>query len=239
MLYKSFNENSLPIIKSDNKTKGATELLEWAFRTYGENLLYACSFGVEGSVMIHLISQIKQNAKVLFLDTEVHFKETYETIERTTKRYPELQISMKKPALTISQQGYQHGDELWNRNPDHCCLIRKILPLEEELGNADAWISGLRREQSSTRANVNFINRDDRFHLIKICPLIYWTWQDIWAYVREYDLPYNLLHDQNYPSIGCIHCTKPSSGNNREGRWQGKSKLECGIHNSPLNKEAN
>lgn len=236
MLYETFAESLLPAIDANGKWKGAYETLQWAYSQYGDKLLYACSFGIEGSVLLHLISQVREDAQVVFLDTDVHFKETYDTIQRTEERYPSLRIIKKKPSLTLEEQSQQHGQELWKSNPDLCCHIRKILPLEEELKKADAWLSGLRREQSVTRANVNFINKDDRFQSIKICPLIHWTWDDIWDYVKEHDLPYNSLHDQNYPSIGCEPCTKPSSSSGRDGRWEGQGKLECGLHNSPARK---
>ncbi|MGM9929831.1 MAG: phosphoadenylyl-sulfate reductase [Bacillus sp. (in: firmicutes)] len=234
VLYETFAENQLPVFSADSKWKGAYDTLKWAYDQYGEHLLYACSFGIEGSVLLHLISQVKADAQVVFLDTDVHFKETYETIERTEARYPSLQIIKKKPSLTLNEQAEQYGAELWKSKPDLCCQLRKVQPLEEELKKADAWLSGLRREQSPTRANVNFINKDDRFQSVKVCPLIHWTWEDIWNYVKEHDLPYNTLHDQNYPSIGCEPCTKPSLSNSRDGRWIGQGKLECGLHNSPI-----
>ena len=106
------------------------------------------------------------------------------------------------------------------------------MPLHEALAGAKAWISGLRREQSPTRQNMNFINLDDKFKSIKICPLIHWTWQDVWRYVSKHNLPYNPLHDKGYPSIGCEHCTKPvfTLDDLRSGRWQGSGKTECGLH---------
>lgn len=238
MLYKDFDETALPRIEADDETKGALHTLRRAFDIYGDRLLYACSFGVEGSVLLHLISRVKPNAEVLFLDTDFHFDETYDTIKRTEERYPQLDIKKKKPKLTVQEQEDVYGAELWKVSPDECCRIRKVEPLEEELGKVDAWISGLRREQSPTRAHVEYFNKDERFGIIKVCPLIHWTWEEIWSYVKKYDLPYNLLHDQSYPSIGCLHCTLPSKGGGRDGRWQGSMKTECGLHNSPKRKEA-
>ncbi|WP_042350121.1 phosphoadenylyl-sulfate reductase [Bacillus massiliigorillae] len=237
LLYSTFKEENIPIFSEASKEKGAHAVLEWAYAQYGDQLLYACSFGVEGSVLLHLLSQVKPDAKVLFLDTGLHFKETYETIEKTKERYPLLRIEKKLPSLTVEEQSAQHGPELWKSNPDYCCQMRKVKPLEEELQKVDAWLSGLRREQSSTRQNVQFVNKDDRFQLIKICPLIHWTWDDIWAHVRKHDLPYNSLHDFDYPSIGCEPCTKAVTTNSRDGRWQGQGKLECGLHLAPKNKE--
>ena len=138
---------------------------------------------------------------------------------------------MKKPSLTLDEHAAQYGSALWKRDPDQCCYIRKIKPLEETLQGAAAWISGLRREQSPTRAKTNFVNKDERFHSIKICPLIHWTWDDVWNYIRSNNLPYNELHDQGYPSIGCFPCTRAvGNSDSRAGRWAGFNKTECGLH---------
>lgn len=117
-------------------------------------------------------------------------------------------------------------------NPDHCCRLRKIIPLEKALSGAKAWISGLRREQSPTRAAAQFVNSDPQFRSIKICPLIHWSWEDVWNDIRIFQLPYNELHDLGYPSIGCAKCTRPvkAGEDSRAGRWGGSSKSECGLH---------
>ena len=139
---------------------------------------------------------------------------------------------MKKPELTLEEQAEKYNPALWKNNPNQCCYIRKIKPLEEVLGGAIAWISGLRRDQSPTRAKTNFINKDERFKSIKVCPLIYWTEDEVWDYIKHHDLPYNELHDQHYPSIGCIPCTAPvfNSDDSRAGRWSSFEKTECGLH---------
>lgn len=216
----------------DETYKGALNVLDWSYEQYGEEIVYACSFGIEGIVLVDLISKVKPDATIVFLDTDVHFKETYETIERVKEKYPQLHIIMKKPKLTLEEQAAEYGDKLWETNPNQCCQIRKLTPLNEVLSESKAWISGLRHEQSETRKHVQFINRDEKFKSIKICPLIHWTWKDVWRYVTKHDLPYNPLHDQGYPSIGCSHCTKPAFDMNdlRSGRWQGTGKTECGLH---------
>lgn len=222
----------LPQFDQDEMYKAALNVLEWAYGEYGNDIVYACSFGIEGIVLIDLIAKVRPDAKIVFLDTDVHFKETYETIDRVKAKYPQLQIELKKPAITLEEQAKQYGDKLWEREPNKCCGIRKMTPLNETLSGAKAWISGLRREQSETRANVEFINKDDKFKSIKICPLIHWTWKDVWRYVTKHDLPYNPLHDQGFPSIGCETCTKPAftAEDLRSGRWQGSGKTECGLH---------
>ncbi|MDX8365818.1 phosphoadenylyl-sulfate reductase [Cytobacillus sp. IB215665] len=214
--------------------KESLDVLKWAYKEYKDEIVYACSFGAEGMVLIDLINKVNKTAKIVFLDTDVHFKETYELIDKVKEKYPTLQIMLQKPELTLKEQAEQHGDELWKTNPNQCCNIRKILPLQKALKGNLAWISGLRREQSQSRSHTNFINKDDKFQSIKICPLIHWSWEDIWNYIRFFNLPYNRLHDQGYPSIGCEYCTLPTGDDkdSRSGRWANSSKTECGLHQS-------
>lgn len=208
------------------------DVLKWAFREYRDEIVYACSFGAEGIVLLDLIYKVNQHAVIKFLDTGLHYQETYELIEKVKERYPNLTIEMVSPPITLDEQKKEYGDELWRHNPNLCCHIRKVLPLEEALKDAKAWISGLRREQSPIRSKTQYINRDDKFKRVKICPLIHWTWEDINQYIALNQLPYNPLHDKGYPSIGCAPCTKPvnHSTNLREGRWAGLNKTECGLH---------
>lgn len=232
MLTHNMWDRPQPEISIDDATKGAFDVLKWAHQQYGEKLVYACSFGVEGVVLIDLISKINKEMKIVFLDTEFHFNETYELIDRVKKKYPDLRIVMQKPELTPEEQAETYGEDLWRRFPDQCCNIRKVAPLKKALNGAEAWISGLRREQSPTRQNTAFLNEDDKFGLLKVCPLIHWTWEDVWNYVKEHDLPYNELHDRGYPSIGCEYCTLPTRNANdlRAGRWADLEKTECGLH---------
>lgn len=218
----------------DDESKGALSVLRWAYNEYDEELVYACSFGVEGMVMIDLISQINPAAKLVFLDTGLHFQETYTLIDEVKQRYPQLRIELKKPELTVEEQADNYGDKLWERQPDRCCHMRKVVPLREALSGATAWLSGLRREQSPSRSETNFVNKDETFESIKICPLIHWKWTDIWSYVEKYHLPYNSLHDQGFPSIGCAPCTLPGDmeSGSRSGRWANQTKTECGLHQS-------
>lgn len=214
-------------------SKGDTlDVLKWGFSQFGDKLVYACSFGAEAMVLIDLIYKVRKNAKIIFLDTNKHFAETYTLIQEVKKRYPELQIDIRQPALSLEEQASQYGDELWKSSPDICCNIRKIQPLQEALLGSAAWLSGLRRDQSPTRANTEFINPDVKFASIKICPLIHWTWDDVWNYIKAFQLPYNPLHDQGYPSIGCETCTLPveEGGDSRLGRWANLGKTECGLH---------
>ncbi|MCL7747137.1 phosphoadenylyl-sulfate reductase [Halalkalibacter alkaliphilus] len=230
--YNSLAKEDYEQVNKELERKDSLEVLKWAYEKFGDKLVYSCSFGVEGMVLIDLISKVKKDATILFLDTDFHFKETYVLIEKVKKRYPTLNIELAKPEVTPEEQAKQHGDRLWERDPDACCNIRKMIPLERELSRYDAWISGLRREQSPTRANTQFVNQDNRFKSIKICPLIHWTEEEIWMYVKLHQLEYNELHDRNYPSIGCEYCTKPvAEGEDpRSGRWANSEKTECGLH---------
>lgn len=208
------------------------DILKWAYKHYGEKIVYSCSFGAEGIVLIDLIHKVNKYAKIIFLDTGLHFPETYELIEKVKNRFPSLQIELIKPKVALDEQTKWYGDELWKSNPNLCCHLRKVAPLKEELQDVEAWISGLRRDQSPTRRNTQFINKDEKFKKIKICPLIHWSWDDVMTYIHLNDLPYNPLHDIGYPSIGCAPCTKPviDSRNARSGRWADQSKIECGLH---------
>lgn len=230
--YENWNQIS-ESFSIDDETKGARGVLEWAYNNYpDEKIVYASSFGAEAIVLIDLIHQVKPDAHIVFLDTGLHFLETYDVIDKIEARFPTLKIERKQPALTLDEQSAEYGSALWKRDPNQCCQIRKVIPLRETLTQKEAWISGLRREQSPTRANTQFLNKDDKFKNIKICPLINWTWDEVWEYIRAKDLPYNELHDRNYPSIGCFPCTQAvsSDGDSREGRWSGSSKTECGLH---------
>lgn len=231
LTYQTWKKPSVQF-EIDPVYKGAVNVLEWTYEHYGKSVVYACSFGIEGIVLIDLLTKVQPEATIVFLDTGVHFKETYETIEKVKEKYPGITIHMRKPELTIQEQAETYGDKLWERNPNQCCQIRKLDPLKETLSKGNAWISGLRRDQSPTRSGVEFINKDDKFQSVKICPLIHWTWKEIWRYVHKHNLSYNPLHDQGYPSIGCFHCTTKAIDINdlRSGRWKGKGKTECGLH---------
>ncbi|MDW8569916.1 phosphoadenylyl-sulfate reductase [Staphylococcus shinii] len=230
--YENFKPNAFDTLDITDETKGAREVIAWAYETYGDSIIYSCSFGAEGMILIDLIYSVKKDAEIVFLDTNLHFQETYDLIDRVKARYPELNIKLKQPDLTLEEQADQFNPALWKNDPNQCCYIRKIKPLEEVLSGATAWVSGLRREQSPSRQSTNFINKDERFKSVKVCPLIHWTWDDVWAYIKKYDLHYNELHDFNYPSIGCIPCTAAVSGpgDSRAGRWSNSTKTECGLH---------
>lgn len=239
LTYNHYKPDLFSDVDISDDTKGAKRVLKWAYDHYGKSIVYSCSFGAEGMVLIDLISKVKKDAKIVFLDTDLHFQETYDLIDRVKENYPNLNIQLKKPDLTLEEQASEYEPALWTSDPNQCCYIRKIKPLEEVLSGSLAWVSGLRREQSPTRQKTEFINKDDRFQSIKVCPLIHWTWDDVWTYIKEHDLTYNELHDAQYPSIGCIPCTSQvtTSGDSREGRWTNFGKTECGLHTTSSKSE--
>ncbi len=207
------------------------DILQWAVDAYRERLAVVTSFQVTGIVTLHLLHQMGVTVDVLTLDTGLLFPETYELMERAQERL-KFNLIPVKPELTVEQQAAQYGDALWTRDPDACCRMRKVVPLDGALVGYDAWIAGLRRDQSKTRSSLQAITWDKRNEKIKISPLIDWTEEMVWTYIHAYELPYNSLHDRGYPSIGCYPCTQPvqDGGDLRGGRWVNQAKTECGIH---------
>lgn len=205
-------------------------LLKWAAETF-PSITLACSFGAEDVVLVDMLQKVSPKTDIFYLDTDFHFKETYETRDTLSKRY-NLTFVQVKPKLTPEEQAEQHGDELWKSDPNKCCNIRKVDPLVDILGQYDAWITGIRRDQAPTRANTKKVEYDVKFGLVKFNPLANWTAEDVWSYIREHNVPYNPLHDRNYPSIGCEYCTRPVAPGEdpRAGRWANTDKTECGLH---------
>ncbi|MCZ8517292.1 phosphoadenylyl-sulfate reductase [Paenibacillus filicis] len=205
-------------------------LLAWAVERF-PSITLACSFGAEDVVLVDMLQKISPKTDIFYLDTNVHFKETYETRDQLQERYG-LEFVQVLPKLTLDEQASQFGDELWKSNPTQCCNIRKVDPLTDILKNYDAWITGIRRDQAPTRANTKKVEYDTKFGLVKFNPLAGWTSEDVWNYIRTNNVIYNPLHDRNYPSIGCEHCTRPVAAGEdpRAGRWAGFEKTECGLH---------
>jgi phosphoadenosine phosphosulfate reductase len=148
-----------------------------------------------------------------------------------TERHYGIRIDRRQPTLSLVEQEQREGADLYARDPDRCCAIRKVAPLAEALKSYEAWISGIRRDQTSHRADTPLLQWNVRHALLKISPLAAWSEADVWRYIHRYNVPYNPLLDQGYPSIGCFPCTKRASGDDaRAGRWNGFNKIECGIH---------
>jgi len=212
--------------------EGATPeaILQYAIETF-PNITFACSFGAEDVVIVDMLQKISPKTDIFYLDTDFHFKETYETRDKMMEIYG-MKFVEVKPAITPEEQSEQFGPELWKSDANQCCNIRKVEPLTQILSKYDAWITGIRRDQAPTRANAKKIEYDTKFGLIKFNPIANWTSEDVWSYIRENNVYYNPLHDNNYPSIGCEYCTRQvmPGEDPRAGRWAGQVKTECGLH---------
>jgi len=214
------------IAPPDFEDASAEELLGYLVERHHPRLYVACSFQKEASVIMDMLVRIEPEARFFTLDTGVLFDETHATWRALEQRYG-VKVDVYQ-GMSLSRQAHLHGDELWNRNPDACCGIRKVEPLKEALSTVDAWIAGLRRDQSPTRADAPKLHWDEQHGLWKANPLAGWSERDVWSYIAKHDVPYNDLHDRGFSSIGCTHCTQ--AGDDRAGRWAGTDKLECGLH---------
>jgi phosphoadenosine phosphosulfate reductase len=191
-----------------------------------------CSFQAEDMIVLDLLRKFEPRIPVLFLDTGYHFAETYAYRDRMARLW-NLNLVNLRPELTVEAHEARSG-KMYQTEPDRCCKLRKVEPLLRGLANYDVWFTGLRREQSPTRANLQPVETHtlpSGKQLAKVSPLAHWTWDEVWSYVKAHQIEYLPLYDQGYPSIGCEPCTSlPADPNNaRSGRWAGK-KLECGIH---------
>ncbi len=200
----------------DLETASAQEVLAYAVERFHPRLTMACSFQKEESVLVHMLTEIEPHARVFTIDTGVLFPETLATWRAFEQCF----------GLHVEVVDARNPDEPWNAA--HCCSEAKVDALERALSAVDAWITGIRREQASTRTGASKLERDQRRGIWKVNPLADWTEKDLWRYIFEHDLPYHPLHDEGYASVGCEPCTQAGSG--REGRWAGQDKTECGIH---------
>jgi phosphoadenosine phosphosulfate reductase len=207
------------------------EIIAWAVKQYFPKLTMATAFGPEGCVIIHMLAGIERRTHVFNLDTGYQFKETLELRDRIAQRYG-IEVEMRSAPTTVAQYEAQHGGPLYQSNPDQCCFDRKVKVLRESVVGWSAWMSGIRRDQSSDRAGAPIVGWDKKFGLVKISPLANWTKKDVWKIITDESIPYNPLHDQGYTSIGCWPCTRAVmfGEDERAGRWSGTAKKECGLH---------
>ena len=210
------------------------DVLRWALVTCGDDVALATGFGASGVALMHMVSRIRPGSTFFFLQTDLLFPETMALRDRLAKRLP-IQFVEVPASITLQDQGRRYGPELWRHNPDLCCRLRKVESLHRFLSGRRAWVSAIRRDQSPTRSQIAVVAWDYANGLLKIAPLATWSRKEVWDYIREHKLPYNPLHDQGYPSIGCFPCTQAvgPDAQERDGRWAGRSKLECGIHAEP------
>jgi phosphoadenosine phosphosulfate reductase len=211
--------------------KRPEEILAWAIDEFQPGLTMACSFGgPTGMALLDMTIKIDPTVEVFYLDTDFLFPETYRLRDACERKYGFKPIGYQS-LLTPAAQAEEHGPELWTRDPDLCCDLRKVEPNYRALDGKSAWLSGMRRDQSKTRASVAIVDWDEKFGLVKLNPLATWDEKQVWAYIMNNGVPYNELHDKGYPSIGCTHCTAPvrPGDDPRSGRWAGFDKEECGI----------
>ena len=211
---------------------GPEKVLRWAFERYGDDVTLACSFGgPSGMVLLDIAARLRPTVSVFYLDTDYLFPETYTLVEKAKRHYG-IEPVAYRARWSVDDQAKEFGEALWTSDPDMCCAIRKVEPNRRALEGKSAWIAGLRRDQSKGREEIKPVEWDSKFGLVKINPLATWTEEQTWTYIEEHAVPYNELHDRNYPSIGCTNCTRAilAGEDSRAGRWSGSDKIECGIH---------
>ena len=213
------------------ETASPREIIAWAVENYFPKLTMATAFGPEGCLILHWLAEVEPRTPVFNLDTGYQFKETLELRDRIAARYG-IEVELKQPELSVEAYEALHGGPLYKTNPDQCCRDRKIKVLTDAAAGMDAWMSGIRRDQSPDRAKAPIVGWDKKFGLVKVSPLANWTKQQVWKMIVEENIPYNPLHDQGYTSIGCWPCTRSVmfGEDERAGRWSGTGKVECGLH---------
>ncbi len=209
------------------------EVLAWAAERFHPRLLMATAFGAEGCCIIHMLAEIQPLTTVINIDTGYQFAETLDLRERLAVRYG-IVVEYVRPELSVPEYEAEHGGPLHPHRPDQCCHDRKIMPLRRAVRDLAplAWISAIRKDQTADRGKADVVQWDAKFNLTKVNPLLNWTKRDVWGFVHKHEVPYNVLHDRDYPSIGCWPCTRPVAPgeDDRAGRWAGKVKKECGLH---------
>lgn len=207
------------------------EIITWAVESYFPKLTMATAFGPEGCVILAMLAKIEPRVYVFNLDTGYQFRETLELRDRIAEKYG-IAVDLQRAGQTVEEYEAANGGPVYKTDSDRCCFDRKLTVLHRVARGFDAWMSGIRRDQSPHRATAPIIGWDKKFGLVKISPLANWTKKDVWKRIMDEGIPYNPLHDQGYPSIGCWPCTRAVLGgeDERAGRWSGTGKTECGLH---------
>ena len=214
------------------------ELVQWSVDQFcDQSTVLTTAFGMEGCALIDMFSKYTSNLTIAYIDTGFFFPETVQLIDRMKEKYSDFEFIKWESPITVKRQNDSYGEELWRDNPNLCCHIRKVVPMKMNIQPYQLWITGLRKTQTEQRSQTPVISWDWRYQILKFCPLVNWTREKVWQYVQENDVPFNQLHLQGFPSIGCFHCTKAVPGSSpemdsRDGRWQGSEKTECGLHYS-------
>lgn len=226
------SERDQVVILADNfENSYPYEIIAWASHAYGDKLVMATGFGPEGIVILDIVQKVAPKTTVFYIDTDLLFPETHILREKLEARYG-MTFQRISTDLSLKEQARQHGPELWLREPNMCCRIRKVQPLRAYLKDKRAWITGIRRDQTTLRAQSKAIEWDDTNGLVKVNPLINWSESQVRTYIDIFELPINELHHKGFPSIGCWPCTRAvqEGADPRSGRWVGHKKVECGIH---------
>lgn len=209
------------------------EVLAWAVKRFHPRLLMATAFGAEGCCIIDMLSRIEPGVTFINLDTGYQFPETLAVREQIRQKYG-IEVELVKPATSVSEYEKMYGGPLHQHDPNRCCHDRKVLPLRGAMERHAplAWISAIRKDQTSARGVAEVVEWDHKFGIVKVNPLLHWTKKEVWGYIVKNEVPYNELHDRGYPSIGCWPCTRAVADgeDERSGRWAGTSKKECGLH---------
>jgi phosphoadenosine phosphosulfate reductase len=209
------------------------EILDWTVGRFGDGFSVATAFGAEGMLIIHWLAEIAPRTRIFNLETGYQFPETLAMVDRVRARYG-IEIELVRPETTVTEYEQLHGGPVYSHTPDQCCKDRKIGPLRKRLQGVTAWASAIRRDQTADRAVVPIVGWDRKFGLVKVSPLANWSKQQVWQTIMRENVPYNPLHDQGYPSVGCRPCTRCvlAGDDERSGRWAGSKKTECGLHSS-------
>lgn len=230
--------NTLPLSPADAdeladrfEERTAEELLTWAAERFAGRVTLTCSWQRQSSVLVDMLWRVGAEVRIVEFDTGVLFPETHATRDRLVERYG-IEVETILPRQTVAEQAATEGPALWDRDPDRCCSLRKVEPMARAMADTDAWITGIRRAQSVTRRGARKVELAPDRGLVKIQPLADWSDEDVTAYLYLHDVPYNPLHDEGYPSIGCFPCTRAVSPGDdpRAGRWADSGKTECGLH---------
>ncbi len=213
------------------ETATPEEILGWAIERFGDKFTMATAFGPEGMTILEMLSKISPKSWVFNLDTGYQFAETLALRDRVAELYG-IEVELLQPELTVFEYEKLHGGPLYVINPTQCCGDRKLTVLKKAARGMHAWASAIRRDQSPDRALAPIVGWDKKFHLVKVSPLANWTKKQVWDRIRARKIPYNPLHDEGFPSIGCKPCTKAVGfgEDERAGRWSGTGKTECGLH---------
>ncbi len=236
MSLEKFDPESIHRKAEEFESAELVEILRWTWETYGDRAAIGTSFQGAGLVVAHTAYENGFRFPMFTIDTGLLFPETMELKTQLEARF-EIEIESLHPEQTVAEQAAEHGPELWNRHPDLCCTVRKVIPLQNKLAQLDGWITGLRRQQSDERGRTKILElyKFDVLHdrrILKVNPMCNWSREGVQAYLKKHEIPVNPLLERGYRSIGCVPCTRPvaEGQNERAGRWTGFDKAECGIH---------